>query len=266
MCSVAASRFGVDARCSADFLKDVMDVPELQRVVRARETQVHGERLQNAQAQVVSRRGVCWFVGQLRVFLLAQFLLAERRATKVVLGREWNGCLHPGEETGSRRNLVVMDLFRPWLRLRQQSRIPPQKWTLQPNKGRSSRGSTSSNSRMLETLCWRIWLRPKKAEKETLRRRLQEYKPTSQRLKLAQDAWDKAARKHRQVGEELEALRLLLDAKAQARREATLALELAQLEADTWAARLRREQEQVIAVTTPTHGMCNGRPQLGAAG
>ena len=40
-----------------------------------------------------------------------------------------------------------------------------------------------------------------KAEKETLRGRLQEYKPTSQRLKLAQDARDKAARKHRQVGE-----------------------------------------------------------------
>ena len=69
----------------------------------------------------------------------------------------------------------------------------------------------------------------------------------SQRLKLAQDARDKAARKHRQVGEELEALRLLLDAKAQAWREATLALELAQQEADTWAARLQREQEQVTA-------------------
>ena len=64
----------------------------------------------------------------------------------------------------------------------------------------------------------------RKAEKETLRGRLQEYKPTSQRLKLAQDARDKAARKHRQVGEELEALRLRLDAMAQAWREATIAL------------------------------------------
>ena len=106
----------------------------------------------------------------------------------------------------------------------------------------------------------------RKAEKETLRGCLQEYKPTSQRLKLAQDARDKAARKHRQVGVELEALRLLLDAKAQALREATLALELAQQEADTWAARLRREQEQVSAVTMPMHGMCPGTPQLWAAG
>ena len=97
----------------------------------------------------------------------------------------------------------------------------------------------------------------RKAEKETLRGRLQEYKPTSERLKLAQDARDKAAPKHRQVGEELEALRLLLDAKAQAWREATLALELAQQEADTWAARLRREQEKVNAVSMPVHGMCN---------
>ena len=104
------------------------------------------------------------------------------------------------------------------------------------------------------------------AEKETLRGRLQEYNPTSQRLNLAQDARDKAARKHRQVGEELEALRLLLDAKAQAWWEATLALELAQQEADTWAARLRREQEQVSAVTMPMHGMCPGTLQLWTAG
>ena len=34
---------------------------------------MHDERLQNAEAQVVARRGVCWFVGLLRVFLLAQF-------------------------------------------------------------------------------------------------------------------------------------------------------------------------------------------------
>ena len=45
-----------------------MDVPELQCGVWARETQVHDERLLNAEAQVVARRGVCWFVGLLRVF------------------------------------------------------------------------------------------------------------------------------------------------------------------------------------------------------
>ena len=39
----------------------------------------------------------------------------------------------------------------------------------------------------------------RKADKETLR----DSKPTSQRLKLAQDARDKAARKRRQVGEEM---------------------------------------------------------------
>ena len=83
---------------------------------------------------------------------------------------------------------------------------------------------------------------------------------------MAQDARDKAARKHCQVGEELEALRLLLDAKAQAWREATLALERAQQEADTWAARLRREQEQVSAVAMPMHVMCAGTPQHLAAG
>ena len=44
-----------------------MDVTELQCGVRAREAQVHDERLQNAEAQVVARRGVCWIVGLLRV-------------------------------------------------------------------------------------------------------------------------------------------------------------------------------------------------------
>ena len=51
-----------------------------------------------------------------------------------------------------------------------------------------------------------------------------------------------------QLEKELEALRLLLDAKAQAWREATLAFELPLQEAETWAARVRREQEQVSAV------------------
>ena len=44
-----------------------------------------------------------------------------------------------------------------------------------------------------------------------------------------------------------------------------VALELAQQEVDTWAARLRREQEQVGAVTMPMHGMCPGTPQLWAS-
>ena len=48
--------------------------------------------------------------------------------------------------------------------------------------------------------------------------------------------------------------------------ETMLALELAQQEADTWAARLHREQEQVSAVTMPMHEMCPGTPQLWAAG
>ena len=58
----------------------------------------------------------------------------------------------------------------------------------------------------------------------------------------------------------------LLDAKTQAWREATLALALAQQEADPWAARLRGVQEQLSAVTMPMHGMCPGTRQLWAAG
>ena len=58
---------------------------------------------------------------------------------------------------------------------------------------------------------------------------------------------DKAAHKHRQVGEEMEALRLLLEAKSQAWMVAASALEVAQQEVDAWATRLRREQEQVSA-------------------
>ena len=46
--------------------------------------------------------------GPAQSVLTRAILLAERRATSVVLGREWNGRLLPGEETGSRRNLVVM--------------------------------------------------------------------------------------------------------------------------------------------------------------
>ena len=78
-----------------------------------------------------------------------------------------------------------------------------------------------------------------------LRSRLRESKPTSQRLELAQDARDKAARKHIQVGEDNEALRLLLEAKNQAWMVAASALEVAQREVDAWATRLGWEQEQV---------------------
>ena len=67
-----ASRFGVDTRSPVVFSKDVMDMPELQRGVRTREAQLHDERLQNAEAQVVAGRGVGWFEGLLRVLLLAK--------------------------------------------------------------------------------------------------------------------------------------------------------------------------------------------------
>ena len=67
-------------RCSSDFPKDVMDVPELQCGVRARETQVHDGRLQNAEAQVVARRGVCWIV--LAQFCWQRGVLQGRRDRK----------------------------------------------------------------------------------------------------------------------------------------------------------------------------------------
>ena len=156
-------------------------------------------------------------------------------------------------------------MFRPWLRLRQQSRIPPPRGHFSP-AGLNELDKIISKLEDVGDPALTDLVAARKAEKETLRGRLQECKPTSQRLKLAQDVRDKAPRKHRQVGEELEALRLLLDAKAQAWREAALALELAQQEADTWAARLRREQEQVSPVTMPMHGMCFGTPKLWAAG
>ena len=90
------------------FPKDVVDVPELHCGVRARETQMHDERLQNAEAQVVARRGVRWFAGLLRVSLLAQFCWQRGVLQVWCSEKEWNSRLLPGEETGSRRNLVVM--------------------------------------------------------------------------------------------------------------------------------------------------------------
>ena len=78
-----------------------MDVPELQGGVRARETHVHDETLHNAEAQVVASLLVC---GPAQSVLTRAILLAD--------GREWNDRLLPGEETGSRRNLVVMDTGR----------------------------------------------------------------------------------------------------------------------------------------------------------
>ena len=86
---------------------------------------------------------------------------------------------------------------------------------------------------------------------------LRESKPT-------QDARDKAARKHRQIGEEMEALQLFLEAKSQAWMVVASALEAAQEEVDAWATRLRREQEQVSA--TAMQGTQNGTPQQWAAG
>ena len=195
----------------------------------------------------------------------------------MVLGREWNGRLLSGEGAGSRSNLVVMDRPRSFVEVfeAEASKFVPAmaaaSTTVQDSSAQmhtsAHQGEIKQRINEFDKIISKLedvgdpaladLVAARKAENETLRGRLQEYKPTSQRLKLAQDARDKAARTHRQVGEELEALRLLLDAKAQAWREATLALELAQQEADTW---------QASAVTMPMHGMCPGAPQLWAAG
>ena len=71
-------------------------------------------------------------------------------------------------------------------------------------------------------------------------------------------------RKHRQVGEEMEALRLLLEAKDQAWMVAASAREVPQQEVGTWATRRRREQEHVSAAAM--QGAHAGTPQHWAAG
>ena len=72
------------------------------------------------------------------------------------------------------------------------------------------------------------------------------------------------ARKHRQVGKGMEALRLLLEAKDQAWMVVASAIEVAQQKVDAWATRLRREQEQVSAAAM--QGAHAGTPQHWAAG
>ena len=132
--------------------------------------------------------------------------------------------------------------------LPRQARAHLSRWTLQSSRRRSGRGSPSSarsspSSRMLETLRWWIWWQLGKRR----RRSPAGIQADVTMVQLDKDARDKAARRHWQVGEEIEALRLLLEAKNQAWMVAASALQVAQQEVDAWATRLRREQEQVSA-------------------
>ena len=165
----------------------VMDVLELRRLVLGRETQVQdtaghqSPRLCRTWSRPVS---ACELARDRNLCIRAT-LRAEMPSSGFVVMATGGRLLRKS----SRRRLRVF--LRP--RCKQQPLLPRQprthlsRWTLRSSRRRSGRGSPSSArsspSSRLETL-----------EKEMLPRP-RESKPTSQRLKLAQDAWDKAARK-----------------------------------------------------------------------
>ena len=99
----------------------------------------------------------------------------------------------------------------------------------------------------------------RKAEKETLRGRLQEYKPTSQRLKLARAIIAKSERRWRRCG----CFWMRRHKLGGKRRWHSRSLSRKRIHG---LPDYDESKSKVSAVAMPMHGMCPGTPQLWAAG
>ena len=245
---------------------------------------MHDERLQNAEAQAVAGRGVGWFVGLLRVLLLAQF--CWQRGVLQMWCSEENGTVAFSQE----KRQEAAGISWSWSQAAFICRGPQgggfeicsahdsgfdnspgflrRDGHFSPTGGDQAEAQRARQDHLQTRGCWRpsrwrIWSRPgrrrrRRSEdvfKNTSRRRSDSKWPRMHGTRLranivkSERSWRRCGcfwtRRHRLGGK---------------RRWHSRWLSRKRIH------RLRREQEQVSAVTMPMHGMCPDTPQLWAAG